>query len=383
MGICKLRAAHIAIGGMHAGHTTAIASKGSGHSGHPTQPAVAIRRTGRRPRVVSVVWLVVLALPSGASAWAASALRHRQASGCGHGHGHGHVVSGYVGRQRCSLRCCDDSSLPCGILGVSVTDEGLAALISGGGRAVPIPVTESDKESVSSAEGLCLLQLLQQIDLGSPSFPPEALATAAGASDAVLRSVELDQSAGFSLSVASSSSAASAEAEVEPRLVAVPPFEALALALRYNAPLRADPALFEQPAAFAEEECAARFPRAYTRADAKLQQSSISRRLAGLGEGPKREPSDVAPTASPTASPTAASGGDDYFAGQGSLDLTEAVAQALPPTPTAPVVRRSIDGPDEAVLRAALGIARSRGDTAAEGKILAKLEEIQREEREA
>jgi hypothetical protein len=35
------------------------------------------------------------------------------------------------------------------------------------------------------------------------------------------------------------------------------------------------------------------------------------------------------------------------------------------------------------VLRAALGIARSRGDTAAEEKILAKLEEIQREEREA
>ena len=33
--------------------------------------------------------------------------------------------------------------------------------------------------------------------------------------------------------------------------------EALALALRYNAPLRAAPALFEQPAAFAEEECAA------------------------------------------------------------------------------------------------------------------------------
>ena len=372
---------------MDAEHATAIATKSAGHSGHPTQPAVAIRRPRGRPCVVSVVWLAVLACPSGASAWEVSALRHRQASG--YGHGIGDVVSGHAGRQqRCSLRCCDDSScgdssLPCGILGVSVTDEGLAALISGGGRAVPIPVTESDKESVSSAEGLCLLQLLQQIDLGSPSFPPEALATAAGASDAVLRSVELDQSAGFSLSVASSSSAASAEAEVEPRLVAVPPFEALALALRYNAPLRADPALFEQPAAFAEEECAARFPRAYTRADAKLQQSSISRRLAGLGEGPKREPSDVAPTASPTASPTAASGGDDYFAGQGSLDLTEAVAQALPPTPTAPVVRRSIDGPDEAVLRAALGIARSRGDTAAEGKILAKLEEIQREEREA
>ena len=374
---------------MHAEHATAIATKSAGHSGHPTQPAVAIRRPRGRPCVVSVVWLAVLACPSGASAWEVSALRHRQASG--YGHGIGDVVSGHAGRQqRCSLRCCDGSScggssLPCGILGVSVTDAGLAALISGGGRALPIPVTESDTESVTSAEGLCLLQLLQQIDLGSPSLPPEALATAAGASDAVLRSVELDGRAGFSLSVASPSStaASSSEAELEPRLVAVPPFEALALALRYNAPLRADPALFEQPAAFAEEECAARFPRAYTRADAKLQQSSISRRLAGLGEGPKKEPSDVAPSAAPTAAATAASGGDDYFAGQGSLDLTEAVAQALPPTPKAPVVRRCIDGPDEAVLRAALGIARGRGDTAAEEKILAKLEEIQREERDA
>ena len=137
-----------------------------------------------------------------------------------------------------------------------MTDQGLAALISGGGRVVPIPVTESDKESVTSPEGLCLLQLLQQIDLASPSFPPEALATAAGASDALLRSVELDRSASFSLSVSSASASAPAsEAEAEPRLVAVPPFEALVLALRYNAPLRADAALFEQPAAFAEAQC--------------------------------------------------------------------------------------------------------------------------------
>ena len=147
------------------------------------------------------VWLAVLALPSGASAWEASALRHRQANR------YGHVVGGHVASERCSLRCCEDSSgrLPCGLLGVSVTDQGLAALISGGGRVVPIPVTESDKESVTSPEGLCLLQLLQQIDLASPSFPPEALATAAGASDALLRSVELDRSASFSLSVSSAS----------------------------------------------------------------------------------------------------------------------------------------------------------------------------------
>ena len=334
-----------------------------------------------RPWVVCVVWLAVLALPSGASAWeASSALRHRQANR------YGRAVGGRVGREQRSLRCCEDSlgRLPCGLLGVSVTDQGLAALISGGGRVVPIPVTESDKESVTSAEGLCLLQLLQQIDLASPSFPPEALATAAGASDALLRSVELDRSASFSLSVSSAAASAAAsapasEAEVEPRLVAVPPFEALALALRYNAPLRADAALFERPAAFVEAECAARYPRAFTRADAKLQQSAISRRLAGLGEGPK--PSGATAAAEATSAPSAVtSAGDDYFAGQGSLDLTEAVAQALPPSPQAAVAPRSMDGPDEALLQAALRIARSRGDTAAEQKIRAKLGEIQSEE---
>ena len=304
-----------------------------------------------------MVWLVVLALPC------ASAL-HRPANGYGSGPGLGHV-SRHLGSQRCSLlRCCDDNSLPCGILGVSVTDEGLVALISGGGRAVSIPVTQSDQESVASPEGLLLLQLLQQIDLASPTFPPEALARAAGASDAVLQSVELDRRASFSLSVASSASSASSS------LVAVRPFDALALALRYNAPLRAEPGLFEQPAAFAEDECAERFPRAYTRADAKLQPAAISRRLAGFGETPAKL----------SRAPTAASDAD-YFAGQGSLDLTEAVAQALPATPAAP--RRQIDGPDVAVLRAALGIARDRGDAAAEAKILARLEEVRREEREA
>ena len=291
-------------------------------------------------------------------------------------------MGGRVGREQRSLRCCEDSlgRLPCGLLGVSVTDQGLAALISGGGRVVSIPVTQSDTESVTSVEGLCLLQLLQQIDLASPSFPPEALDTAAGASDALLRSVELDRSASFSLSVSSAAaSAAASEAEVEPRLVAVPPFEALALALRYNAPLRADAALFERPAAFAEAECAARYPRAFTRADAKLQQSAISRRLAGLGEGPK--PSGATAAAEATSAPSAVtSAGDDYFAGQGSLDLTEAVAEALPPSPKAAVAPRSIDGPDEALLQAALRIARSRGDTAAEQKIRAKLGEIQSEE---
>jgi len=262
--------------------------------------------------------------------------------------------------QRCAVHCCDDNSEPCSIFGLSVTDEGLAALISGGGKVVPVPVTQSDKERVASPEGLTLLQLLQQIDLGSHTFPPEALARAAGAGDAELRSVELDRRASFSLVVSFSSRLD------RTRLVDASPFEALALALRYNAPLRAERGLFEQSAAFAETEFGERYPSAYTRADAKLQQSAITRRLAGLGETPEKSP------------PTAASG-DYSFADQGSLELKEAVAQALPLMPKVP--RRKIDGPDEALLQAALRIAQERGDTAAEEKILTRLEEIQCEER--
>jgi len=60
------------------------------------------------------------------------------------------------------------------------------------------------------------------------------------------------------------------------------------------------------------------------------------------------------------------------------LSLGLSLSLTLTLTPTLPaVVPRSIDGPDEALLQAALRIARSRGDAAAEEKIRAKLGEIQ------
>ena len=60
------------------------------------------------------------------------------------------------------------------------------------------------------------------------------------------------------------------------------------------------------------------------------------------------------------------------------LALTLALTLTLTLTVTLPAVApRSIDGPDEALLQAALRIARSRGDAAAEEKIRAKLGEIQ------
>jgi len=256
-------------------------------------------------------------------------------------------------------RCCD-SSLECDFYGVSFSDSGLVALISAGGRTIPIAVTDTDKESASSPQALCLLQLLQQIDLGGPAFPPEALSDAVGAS-AMLRAVEIDSSSGFSLSVASS-------AVLNGVVTDVRPFEALALALRYNSPLRADAGLFASAAAFAESECPRRFPCAYTRQDARLQSSAITRQLAGLSERPDVAKAPTAEGADEGASAGAdeGSGGRGFsFADQGSLDIVEAVAQALPPQ--AP--RRRIDGPDAALLRGALEIARRRGDAAAEQKM--------------
>ena len=270
--------------------------------------------------------------------------------------------------SRCSpVRCCD-GGLACGFYGVSVSEGGLVALISGGGRTVPIAVTDSDKVSASSPEALCMLQLLQQIDLGGTVFPPEALSNLVGAG-AMLRAVEIDRSATFSLSVASSVDLSGVVSDVSA-------FEALALALRYNAPLRAEAGLFDSATAFDEDDCSERFPRAFTRADAMAQKSKITRQLAGLGEMPEQA---RAPTAAGEAEGEAGQGGFS-FADQGSLDIVEAVAQAVPAAPAPP---RRIDGPDAAVLQGALKIARQRGDAAAEEKILARLEEMRRLDEEA
>ena len=74
-------------------------------------------------------------------------------------------------------RCCD-SSLECDFYGVSFSDSGLVALISAGGRTIPIAVTDTDKESASSPQALCLLQLLQHASeplVGRGVYPPTQL----------------------------------------------------------------------------------------------------------------------------------------------------------------------------------------------------------------
>ena len=91
-----------------------------------------------------------------------------------------------------------------------------------------------------------------------------------------------------------------------------------------------------------------------------VQRDKITRQLAGLG--------DVGFS----------------FASPGSLDIVEAVAQALPPPAAttgaaaggSPGRVRSIDGPDTALLERALAIAREKGDDAAQEKIEEKLREL-------
>ena len=76
---------------------------------------------------------------------------------------------------RCSApRCCE--GVACGLHGVSISDAGLVAILSSGGsRYVPV-------SSASSPEALCLLQLLQGIDLGGLVLPPEILSSIVGTS---------------------------------------------------------------------------------------------------------------------------------------------------------------------------------------------------------
>ena len=258
-------------------------------------------------------------------------------------------------------RCCADLAL-CELHGVSISDTGLVALIADAEkrRLLPVPVTDSDVQSAESPAALCLLQLLQSIDLAGPSFPPERLSSIAGGSGdlARLEAVELEAGASsFTLRLAEPDGPRSP-------LLGVEPFDALALSLRYGAPLLAPPAAFAAATAFPATECEVRFPMCYTRRDAAAQRDKITRQLAGLGEKPDELDAGFS------------------FASPGSLDIVEAVAQALPPPATgaaaggSPGRVRSIDGPDTALLERALAIAREKGDDAAQEKIEEKLREV-------
>lgn len=258
-------------------------------------------------------------------------------------------------------RCCAADLASCELHGVSISEHGLVALLANAEKQkmLPVPVTDSDVRSAESAAALCLLQLLQGIDLAGPQFPPERLSTLA--SDvASLEAVELDGDAcSFTLRLTEPDGPRSP-------LPGVAPFDALALALRYRAPLLAPTAAFEAGAAFPSAECEVRFPMCYTRRDATAQRNKITRQLAGLGEKPDELDAGFS------------------FATPPSLDIVEAVAQALPPPPPppgntaggAPGRVRSINGPDTALLERALAIAREKGDVAAQEKIEEKLRDL-------
>ena len=99
-------------------------------------------------------------------------------------------------------------------------------------QLLPVPVTDSDIQSAESPAALCLLQLLQQIDLAGPAFPPERLSSLAGDA-ASLEAVELDAGeSSFTLRLAEPGGPC-------PPLPGVEPFDALALSLRYRTPLLA------------------------------------------------------------------------------------------------------------------------------------------------
>ena len=258
-------------------------------------------------------------------------------------------------RRHARPRCCADLA-PCELHGVSISDTGLVALLADAEKQqlLPLPVTDSDVQSAESAAALCLLQLLQSIDLAGPSFPPERLSSIAG-DLARLEAVELEAGASsFTLRLAGPDGPRSP--------VGVEPFDALALSLRYRAPLLAPPAAFAAATAFPATECEVRFPMCYTRRDATMQRDKITRQLAGLGEKPDELDAGFS------------------FASPGSLDIVEAVVQALPPPAAAaggsPGRVRSIDGPDTALLERALAIAREKGDDAARQRIEAKLAEL-------
>ena len=174
-----------------------------------------------------------------------------------------------VAPRRCpSPRCADDGS--CRLHGLSVSDAGLVAILTDGrGQMLPVLVTEEDRQTAHSPAALCLMQLLQGIDLGGTTFPPERLLQL---SEDPTGEDRVEQFWQVQIESASDLKLCFATPQGEPtRTVGVPPWDALALALRYETPLNAAAGLFEAEAAFAELLLPARYPSCYTMADAAEQ----------------------------------------------------------------------------------------------------------------
>ena len=241
-------------------------------------------------------------------------------------------------------------TLPCDVHGLSVSWSGFIALLADRqqSRMLPLVVTKEDTETASSPEALTLLQMLQGIDLGGAILPPELLdmrCETGNDRSAVLKSVRVLPHGGCELCVSYS------DAKSETSAVGIDSnFEALALAMRYSAPIEVDGALLDT-AGVAEEDIDAAYPRCYTLQDARLQSSAITRRLAGVPEeAPPAADLDGLPAFDPAT-----------------------LALGATPTPEAPKV--NANRPPPGMLLKALEIAKAKGDTAAIEKIQSLLDQ--------
>ena len=256
-----------------------------------------------------------------------------------------------VGALLVILAACEAILLPVELQGFSISASGFVALLVDRprSRVLPLAVSVGDVERVQTPEALTLLQLLQGIDLGGAGLmPPEFLqdiaAAAAGQgsdgaaarlSRVCIRGVdEIDLCLALS-------PAASRDEEVA---ASASSFEALALAMRYDAPIEISAGLLDA-AAIAESSLGTAYPRCFTRQDAAEQRASITRKLAGLQPESSSETFD-------------------------SAGLTAFDPAALaPPLAPPPVAATNANKPPPGMLAKALEIARGKGDTVAMARI--------------
>lgn len=182
--------------------------------------------------------------------------------------------------------------VPLDIHGFSVSPRGFTALLTTGkGQLLPLPINDVDVGEVESVEALCLLQLLQGIDMGS-FLPPERLeqllpASAAG-SDCLLTRVActidpaaepmLEAGSEIALGAVVFELAAEAAGEALSGICATA-FEALALAMRYRAPVVVSEGLL-RVAGLSEAQAAAAYPQCFTWRDAREQDGRVRNEMA-------------------------------------------------------------------------------------------------------
>lgn len=247
-------------------------------------------------------------------------------------------------------------SLPCSIHGLAVSQNGFAALIQDVPRDRLLPlIVAPDTSRASSPESLTLLQLMQGIDLGGPTFPPERLETLAGIQDATLQQVEhmSDTEFHLCLCVAGSDNL---------RIPCPTAFDACALSMRYEVPIVVEAAVLEAQS-FSAADLEVYFPSCFTIADAAQQRSDITKRMAGLPPNP----SESARSALDVQSFDVAA-------------LRQAVDECVPKPPPVEEGLNANAAPPDMLLRV-LELARQKGDYAAVEKIEKQIavEELKRD----